>query len=388
MKAIVNLGPVSRAELARQTGMSKQTASEVVRMLEEEGWIEEQGFSQGNIGRAAVLYQVVPQAAYILGVDLGGTKITLAIADLSGRLVGEVTQPTHPDGGQHIVAQITRMGKNLAETSRIPWKKLKLGVVGTPGVVNFVSGFIDSAPNISDFDRTPLQKSLSLSLGFDVIIENDVNLAVIGESWQGAGQGISNLAFIAIGTGVGQGLIVHGKLVRGSRGAAGEIGDIPIGDDPFNEETRKLGAFESVIGGRNLLRRYQAAGGDLPSVQAMFDAANAGDAVAIRIIDETARLIALGVATTAAICDPERVIFGGSIGQRDDLVDRIRGYLPLCMRHPVPIESSALGGRAPVVGALAVGLSRLHSIMYGTDLAGAEVGLPPAPEPHGDEVAR
>lgn len=100
MTTIIDKGPISRAGISRETDLSKQTSSEIVRMLEETGWIEEIGLAKGKVGRSAVLYQIVPDSAYIAGVDLGGTKLTVAIADMKGSLVGEETVPTDSQGGR------------------------------------------------------------------------------------------------------------------------------------------------------------------------------------------------------------------------------------------------------------------------------------------------
>lgn len=109
MEVIVQGGSVSRASIAKQTGLSKQTISEIVRQLEEEGWVQETGRTSGHVGRTAVTYELVPSAAYIVAVDLGGTKVRVAICDLSSHVFAEETEPTHPAGGQAIVAQIAAL---------------------------------------------------------------------------------------------------------------------------------------------------------------------------------------------------------------------------------------------------------------------------------------
>lgn len=376
MTVVANHGPISRASVARETGFSKQTTSEIIRALEARGWIQEVGRTTGNIGRTAVLYTVMPGAGYIIGVDLGGTKVTAAIADMTCSIVIEETQLTHVDGGHHVVAQITNFCRHLAKKADIAWEKILLCVIGTPGVVNPISGFVDFAPNLPGFDTLPLRESLSQSLNLDVVVENDVNLAVIGEHWQGAGQGVDNLAFIAVGTGVGQGLMIDGSLVRGACGGAGEIGYLPIGADPFGETAKTIGAFESMVGGNAILRRYKEKGGARETIKGVFEACQLGEETAQEVINETARLIALGVVATSALFDPEKVIFGGSIGEQEVLVEKIKAILPTCMRHPTPVEVSKLGNRAHIMGAVAVGLNKLHDTMFGSGQQNSEVLLP------------
>ena len=261
MTTILHKGPISRAGISRETGLSKQTSSEIVGALDREGWIEETGYSKGKVGRTAVLYQIVHDSAYIIGIDLGGTKVAAAIADMTCSLVIEGTQATDKEGGQQVVKQIGEMCRQLAEEAEIAWEKIRLGVIGMPGVVNPHTGYVDFAPNLPGFDTLVVKDALSQNLGFDLIIENDANLAVIGEHWQGAGQELDTLAFIALGTGIGQGLMIDGTVVRGARGGAGEIGYLPVGGDPFSHEAITAGAFESSVGSYAILKRYKEKGG-------------------------------------------------------------------------------------------------------------------------------
>ncbi|MEX2543053.1 MAG: ROK family transcriptional regulator [Trueperaceae bacterium] len=376
MTAILEKGPISRAGISRETGLSKQTSSEIVRLLEETGWIEETGLSKGKVGRSAVLYQIVPDSAYIVGVDLGGTSLTVALADMTGDLVAQETVPTSPRGGPQIIAQIAEICRRLAERPAAGWEKVRLAVVGTPGVVDPVSGFIEFAPNIPGFDRLRVEDELRHVLGIAVIVENDVNLAVIGERWRGAGQGVDDLVFIALGTGIGQGIMLDGKLLRGASGTAGEIGYLPLCTDPFTEQARSVGAFESAVGSKAILRLYRDEGGECETVRELFQRAEDGERRAALVLDEIGSRLALGVAATAALIDPEKVIFGGSIGGRPELLERIRRKLEECMRRPPVVEASSLGRRAGIEGALAYGIEELHRLTHGSGLITSVPAVP------------
>lgn len=360
MTAVMEYGPISRAGISRATGLSKQTTSEIVRLLEETGWVEESGVTKGKVGRAAILYQVVPGAAYIIGVDLGGTKLRAALADMTGHLVVEEGVDTDRRGGLHVTAQIKALCARLIRRAGAHRDRVHLAVVGMPGVVNPTTGFVEFAPNIPGFDRIRVRETLSSEMGVEVHVENDVNLAVLGERWRGAGQGVDDLVFIALGTGLGQGIVLGGKLLHGATNAAGEIGYLPLICDPFTEQARTVGAFESAVGSRAILQMYEQKGKTCESVRALFERAGSGDTSAIQVLDELASRLALGVAATCALIDPAKVIFGGSVGGRADLVERIRHRLPDCMRKPPPVEASGLDSRAGVVGALARGLEELH----------------------------
>jgi predicted NBD/HSP70 family sugar kinase len=381
IEAILHQGPISRARLAQVTGLSKQTTSEAVRLLEAAGWVGVRGRTQGKLGRSAIDYELQANAAFVLGVDLGGAKIRAALADLSGAAVVETTVATDRRGGAHVIDQIGALREQVVARANIDPAKLRLAVVGTPGVVEPATGMVRQAPNIPGLDSRDVVAGLREALACETVVENDINLAALGEQWQGHGQAPRNLAFIALGTGLGMGLVIDGRLMRGARGAAGEIGYLPLGTDPFAAESRHFGALERAIGADGVVARYEAEGGQKGlTVPAIFERLAAGDEAATAAIDAVARWLALATASVCAILDLEQVVFGGSIGGRPELIARVEALLPLCMARPAPLARSALRERATIVGALATGLSRLQNQLFGVaDLPG-ELDLPPPPD--------
>lgn len=378
MEAIVQSGPISRASIAKQTGLSKQTISEIVRHLEDDGWVRETGRTSGHVGRTAVTYEIVPSAAYIAAVDLGGTKVRVAIVDLTCQVFAEEVAPTDPRGGQYVVEQITELCWRAADAQGIVRERVRLAVVGAPGAPQHGTGRILLAPNIAHFDTMDVASAFEEALGIDVMLENDVNLAVLGENWLGQGQGIDNLAYIAVGTGVGGGLMLGGQLVHGAINAAGELGFLPFGADPFDAESLRAGAYERVTGSIGIMSRYQDLTGNKASVPEIFDRANDGDTAALRVLDDTAKNLALGIGAICAVANPQKVILGGSIGVRTELIDRVKGFMPLVFPMPVEIEASILGSRAAIIGAAAIGLSHLHNTLFGADHPEGRISLPPA----------
>lgn len=377
METIVQGGPISRASISKLTGLSKQTISEIVRDLEDGGWVRVTGRTSGHVGRTAITYELVDDAAFIVAVDLGGTKVRVAITDLAGRIVAEATAPTDPQGGQPLVMQIAAMALAAARNCSIPREKLRLAVVGVPGAPDNRTGRVLLAPNIGGFDTMDVLDAFRQAFGFEVVLENDVNLAALGESWQGKGQGIDNLAYVALGTGIGSGLILGGNLVRGVANAAGEMGYLPIGADPFDPESLRVGAYERAVATHGIIQRYEVATGEKIGVPAIFERATQGDAAATFAIDETARHVACGIAAICAIANPQIVILGGSIGLRPEILERTRHFLPLCFPYPVEVAASELGPRAALVGATAVGLSQLHNTLFGVATPDAAISLPP-----------
>lgn len=257
--------------------------------------------------------------------------------------------------------------------SGVTAKQLKIVVLGTPGVFHPETMHIMVAPNIPGIDQVDVPGLLTERLGVPVIIDNDVNLAARGEQWRGHGTGLSNFVFIALGTGVGMGIIADGHLLRGARGAAGEIGYLPIGGDPYDPRAFSLGTFETAVGSAAIANRYAGFGGRHgATVREIFAALESGDAAARATIDETARLIAPAIAAVGATLDPQMVILGGSIGVRQELIEAVRHSLLRCTPLPPRVEASSLGSRAGLVGALGVAVDRMHDALFG-------IGLPATP---------
>jgi predicted NBD/HSP70 family sugar kinase len=378
MEAIVQHGPISRASIAKQTGLSKQIISEIVRSLEQDGWVKETGRTSGHVGRSAITYELVYDTVHIVAVDLGGTKVRLAITDLACQIFAEATALADQRGGQFVIDQIVAMTFEAARQQRIARRKIRLAVIGVPGAPNSATGRVLLAPNIVDFDRMDVVSAFEKAFGFDTMLENDVNLALLGENWLGQGQGIDNLAYVALGTGVGSGLMVGGQLVRGAINAAGELGFLPLGADSFEPESLRSGAFERVVASHGMVQRYAALSGRRLAVPAIFENAQAGEEAALAVLDETARYLARGIGAIAAIANPEKIILGGSIGLRPEMLSRVKTFLPLCFPYPINVETGKLGSRAAIIGAAAIGLSQLHNTLFGVDAPDGSISLPPA----------
>ena len=369
VETIMREGPTSRAMMAKFTGLSKQTISQVVMDMEQDGWLQIDGRMQGPKGRSAPTYQINPDAAFVIGIRLGGTVLQMAIANLLGTVVAEISEPTDRRGGHEVVRQIGRLFTSLIEKSGVERKRIHLGVMGSPGVVNPRTGVIDIASSIAHFNDINVVEELREALQIKLTIENGVNLGARGEHWQGRGQGLSTFAFLALGTGIGMGLIAGGQLQRGARGAAGEIAYLPLGGDPFDPLGFANGTLENAVGSAAIIRRYQGYGGKPgQTVKQIFDGLAKGDPAASAAVTETARLLAQAISAVCAVVDPELVILGGSIGMRSELVEQIQLLLPRCMATPVPVAQGVLGHRATLVGALGEALNQLHGDLFGVSI--------------------
>ncbi|MFT7309630.1 MAG: putative NBD/HSP70 family sugar kinase, partial [Paracoccaceae bacterium] len=334
VQAITTYGPISRASVAKMTGFSKQTVSEIVSSLEHDGWVQTVGQTEGNVGRRAVVYEIVPEAALVASVDLGGTKVRVALCNLFGAVVAEITEPTCQSGGEEVVNQIGRIIVEAASGSEISSDKIRVAVVGVPGVLDPKTGNVNLAPNISGINTIDFPALLQARLGIEVLVENDVNLAALGEHWMTHQGEKDDLVFLSIGTGIGAGIVIGGNLVRGVTGAAGEIGYVPFGADPFEEESLNVGALERVTATTAIVDHYAQLTGKQKTVPEIFESSVAGDAAATQVLERAASYVARAIGAVAAIIDPACIVMGGSIGVRKELIQMIEKEIGKCFPRP------------------------------------------------------
>lgn len=377
VQAIASYGPVSRASVAKLTGLSKQTVSQIVGNLEQDGWVRTVGETEGHVGRKAVIYEISPSAATIASVDLGATKVRVAFCDLMGRVLAEKVEPTERSGGMNVIEQVGRLVESTKREAKEPCGDLKISVVGVPGVYDPKTGAVLMAPNIVGIDQFDLATAMHKRLGIEILVENDVNLAALGEHWLGNRREDDNFVYISVGTGIGAGVVVRGKLLHGTTGAAGEIGFLPFGADPFEAESQKIGALERVTATSAIISHYLELSGQKSDVPSVFDAANAGDIAAQETLDRVAKQIARAAAAIAAIVDPSVIVIGGSIGARSELLERIVRFSSQCYPGKITIEKSKLGGHAALAGGVSIALSHLHVSIFAEGQKGAEILIPP-----------
>ncbi|MCF1481037.1 MULTISPECIES: ROK family transcriptional regulator [Rhizobium/Agrobacterium group] len=376
MDILLHQGPTSRADLAKKTGLSKQTMSEVIRTLETAGWVRVKGIVSGKVGRSAVTYEVAPDAGFVIGMDIGATTIRVAIADIAGTIVHEVEKSAGEHGGEALLAHVSGIVEASLKKARVSRSKVLLAAVAMPGVIDPETGRLSLAPNLSEIGSLDVIKALQGIFRCDVIIENDVNAAVIGESWKGSGIGLDSVAFVSLGTGIGLGVLFNGKLMRGAKGAAGEIGYLPFGADPYNSESLERGALECAIGARGILERYGNPGDGGMTVRDILEAAEKGDAKALATVQETARLAALLVVSVHAMLDPGKIILGGNVGRNPLMVRMVKEALATSTRSSISLEASTLASRATLVGAVAIALNQLHNALFSPQDLPSEMRLP------------
>jgi predicted NBD/HSP70 family sugar kinase len=200
-----------------------------------------------------------------------------------------------------------------------------------------------------------------------VLVENNVNLAAVGEKWFGLARGVSTMVFIAIGAGIGMGTIIADELVRGAHGAAGEIGYLPLVGDPFNPRHRLHGGLEDEIGAAGIVAGFNERRGpddpEVSSVHEVFELAGAGNGTARSVVDHVAERLGAAIAAVCAILDPELVVLGGGIGASPLLLRPVRGSAAALVPITARIETSLLGERAALQGAIAVALHAARTML-------------------------
>ena len=344
LDAIRSGAPISRAEISRLVGISKPTVSQALQSLLRAGLVRETEPARDGPRYGATFFEPAPDAAYVVGLDLGTRFVRGAICDLAGDLRArqdlELPQPTAAAALDAIGALVP----SLVDASGVDPAVIDGAVVGVPGAVA-PDGGIFLATNIEGLEGERFDLLLGERITLRASIENDINLAALGERWRGVARGVDDFAFVSIGTGLGAGIVLRGELHRGRHGAAGEL------------DYARAGLDEDIDPCADALSEVARAQGAPTDTRSLFAAARAGDETARRIVDDEARRISLHIAPIAAVTDVELVVLGGGIGANGDLLaGTIRARLGEWLPAPPRVEVSSLGDGAVLTGALAVAL--------------------------------
>jgi predicted NBD/HSP70 family sugar kinase len=351
--------PISRAEIARRAGISKPTVSLALQALLSAGLVRESAAVPVGPSYGATYFEPVAEAALVLGVDLGARFLRGALSDLSGTIRARQDVELGGADADAALAAIAELRDALVRTAGLSKKLIDEVVVGVPGVVEEKGGAVSLATNVPKLDGRRYGAELEDRLGVRVTVENDVNLAALGERRLGIARGVDDFVFLSVGTGLGAGLVLRGELQRGHHGAAGELDYVAVG---LEQDVDPCAAALSALAERlaagvatSLSPPYEA--------RSVFAAARAGDRLAREVVREEARRIALHIAPIAAVTDVGLVVLGGGIGTNSELLEDVRPLLAGWLPYPPRVEVSSLGDGAVLMGALAVGLrSALESV--------------------------
>ena len=375
--SVRDLTPTSRAEIARKLDVSPSTVSRVVDQLLDLGVVAEMGRSQSlKAGRPSNLLQINPDIATLIAVDLRLTEAYAALINLGGQILASAVEPLAVGDTRRSIDQLTSLLHHqiVPPPGSAPPRAI---VIGAPSIVNPALGMIEWAPSLGWKDL-PLGEMVEAEFNLPVRVENDVNLAALGEYWKGAARGASNLVFVSVGTGIGAGVVLGGELYYGATHAAGEVGYFITDIETLRHAAGPIGNLEMRAGRLGILRRSELVAHRSPAsrlaelinqkgsqarVQDIFTLATEGDPAAQVVFSETVDLLTIVICNLSVMLDPEVIVLGGpSDWQWETLVDAIQKRVGSALLRPINLIPSALGQDAVVIGAAYIAI-RLPGVL-------------------------
>lgn len=354
-------GPFTRAELIEATGLSAPTVGSLATDLIRRGLLHDLGTGPSRGGRRPSLMEFNARYGFAAGVDIGPTRTRLAIADLRHcQLAHRVVNTPTSLPPRDLLEQIARDVQALMADIGVPRDRLLAVGAGAPGVVDEDTGVVVVAPNLVGWHDVPMREILQEAFSADVFVENDVNLAMLGEHWRGAARGHDTCAFLFVGTGIGAAVLIDGQLHRGHHFMAGEIGFMCMGPQYVDADFGDHGCLETVAGLHALAARVPRIHDQDPAnwLTNLAEIADRGGEEARAALLETARFIGIAAANLAAVVDPSLVVLGGSLfSQVPRLVEVVSSVAQSISRAPVPVVVSELDKDAPLWGGLLVALT-------------------------------
>lgn len=293
---------------------------------------------------------------FVAGIDLGATNVRVVIANQDGEVEARRAGPL-PDGDPLRV--LDRIGRIVDDLIRGVWVGAKVAAIGVavPGSVDSAGGMARSIANMPGWDDVAVAASLGGARGVPCAVENDANAAAIGEGWLGAAKGLRDYVFLALGTGIGGGVVLDGRLHHGAHNLAGEVAFFPM----TREHLLAPGwtsCLEGEVGGRAADAAAVRLLGERARAAALFEAARAGDAKAVEWLSRVQEYLAMAVAQVCSLLDPEAVIFGGGVvaAQGEALIARVRELALGCLPARPQVLLSSLGEDAQIMGAVRLAL--------------------------------
>ncbi|WP_030020593.1 ROK family transcriptional regulator [Streptomyces monomycini] len=368
---LVSQGPLTRTQIGELTGLSKPTASQLLGRLEAAGLVRTTGNVTGRPGPNAQLYEVAPDVAYVaaLAVDQGG--ITAAVADVTGRVLGEERVGTDAvgEGAPGRTARLVAAAVDGAlAKAGLERERLHGAVIGTPGALDPQTGVLRYAPHLPGWQSRTLREELAGVLGVPIVIENDVNLAAVAEQHDGAAQDFDDFVLVWADEGVGAAIVLGGQVLRGATGGAGEIGYMPLPDAPLARGGDRSaarpdagGGFQRLVGAPSVV--------ELAREYGVRDARTVQEALADDgVRAEVARRLATGLAAVVAVVDPRLVVLSGEVAQAggEPLRKLVEGeFTGLALPRP-ELRLSNVVGNPILMGALRTALAEARNTVFDT----------------------
>ncbi|GGL98429.1 ROK family transcriptional regulator [Nakamurella endophytica] len=342
---------VTRPELGRELALSKPTVSAAIAELEGAGLVSNTGSVQGSLGRAASVYALGPGAGWTLGLDLGASHFELQAQGLDG---SELRSLSSADRSAPALRRRAAAAVRQCTTDFAGHGPLRAVGIAVPRIVPTPTPATLADPWLPDAGLDDLVAEFRLRSDVPVLPENNVNCAALAELQSGAAVGQTNFVYLQVGLRIGMGLVLNGRLIRGDRGAAGEIARLPFPFAPGS--TYRPDAFEHYVGSGSLLQRAHETwtdGAPPPTVPALFELAASGHRGAVAVVQAHARDIANAALAVVAVTDPALIVLGGGVGQNEQMAPAVERVLAE-YGVEIPIRTSAFGDRASVRGATSI----------------------------------
>jgi glucokinase len=359
--AIAHDGEFTRAELIKTTGLSAPTVGSLSSTLIRLGLLTDLGAGPSRGGRRPGHMQFNANYGFVAGIDIGPTRTRLGLADLRGELLARRVLPT-PRGAdpQTLLQRITHEIETLSNEAALERERLIAVAAGVPGIVDPNSGtVVGLTPNLKGWGGAPVAAILSRETGVEAVVENDVNLAVLGEHWKGAARGHDTCVFVTFGTGIGAGILMNGQLYHGHHFLAGEIGLMCMGPQFVNQDFGSRGCLETLSGLGALKAKWNQGAADSPEwVAELFRAAANGDDLARQTVEDAGTVLGIAAANVSSVLDPSLIVLGGALAvQGPQLVERVRHIIGKFIFSPPPVVVSSLDKEAPLWGSLLLATS-------------------------------
>ena len=361
--ALRHRGAASRADIARQTGLSRSTVSSLVADLQATGLVVEREVAAAprgpEGGRPPVLIALDASAGALVGLDFGHRHLRVALADLSYTVLGEtVVEIEVDDAGREALDLAARLAEELMDEAGVDPGRVLAAGMGLPGPIDRDSGLVHSQAILPSWVDIDAAAEMALRLGVPVHLDNDANVGAMGEFTFGAGAGSDVMAYLRLSAGIGAGLVIGGRPFRGARGIAGEIGHVVV--DPQGPICRcgNRGCLETFVAGEALCELLRRSHGQL-TVRRLLALASDGDPGCRRVIHDAGRVVGRAVADLCNYLNPDLVVVGGDLSAAGDLVldpvrEAVRRFAIPAAAEDVRIVTGGLGPRAEVLGALAL----------------------------------
>jgi predicted NBD/HSP70 family sugar kinase len=373
IRALREEGQISRAEIARRTGLSRSTVSSLVADLQADGLVVERpepGLAHGSMGgRPPILLSFDASAGAAVGIDFGHSHLRVAVSDLASTILAERSRPldTDHDAQEGLDMAAELVADTLADAGVARSAVIGAGM-GLPGPIESGEGVVGTSAILPGWIGMTAEAEMRRRLDIPVMVDNDANLGALAEAAFGAGRDAGDLVYLKVSSGIGAGLILNGRLYRGSGGLAGELGHVLVNPDGIVCRCGNRGCLETVAATGALIDLLRRSHGEELTVQAMLDLARAGDAGCSRVIHDAGRALGQVVATLMNVLNPELFVVGGHLGAAGDLL--LDGVRESVARAALPetsrgarVVAGVLGDRAHVLGALALVVSEADRML-------------------------